>query len=168
MTSLAPGLSRRARETSSRFGRPAELATLHFNLPAMNTDLLITRRTRQSLEAVCARLPAVAQQHKFGVLGTHDLKEKMLSKGVPFERECRVFEVCNPHQAQAVLVQAMEISTALPCRISVYQEDGHTVLATIKPTLLLELFEAPEARAVAREVETALTRIMDDVAGAPA
>jgi uncharacterized protein (DUF302 family) len=133
----------------------------------MKTDLLIIRRTSQPLEAVCQRLPGIAQQHKFGVLGTHDLKEKMLSKGVPFERECRVFEVCNPQQAQAVLTRAMEISTALPCRISVYQANGDTILATIKPTALLAMFDAPEARAVAGEVEASLTRIMEDVAQAP-
>lgn len=133
----------------------------------MKTDLLIIRRTKQALEDVCQRLPGIAQQHKFGVLGTHDLKEKMLSKGVPFERECRVFEVCNPQQAQAVLNRAMEISTALPCRISVYQEGGDTVLATIKPTALLGMFDAPEARAVAEEVEASMSRIMEETAQAP-
>ena len=102
----------------------------------MKNEPLIIRRSDAALEEVCRRLPEVSQRHKFGVLGTHDLKEKMRSKGVAFDRECRVFEVCNPQQAQAVLVQAIEISTALPCRIAVYQENGQTVLATIKPTWL--------------------------------
>lgn len=133
----------------------------------MNNEILIIRTTGQSIDDVCRRLPEVAQQHKFGVLGTHDLKEKMLSKGVPFERECRVFEVCNPQQAQAVLSRAIEISTALPCRIAVYQKDGRTVLATIKPTALLNMFGAPEASAIASDVEATMTKIMDDVTRAP-
>jgi len=132
----------------------------------MKNESLITRATNEPLDAVCQRLPEVAQKHKFGVLGTHDLKEKMQSKGVPFDRECRVFEVCNPQQAQAVLTQSIEISTALPCRISVYQEGGKTVLATIKPTRLLDMFSAPEAAATAREVEETMIRIMDETAGA--
>ena len=130
----------------------------------MNTDMLIIRRTRAPLEQVCQRLPDIAQQHKFGVLGTHNLKEKMTSKGVPFERECRVFEVCNPQQAQIVLNHAIEISTALPCRIAVYEEQGQTILATIKPTMLLEMFRVPAAAATAQEVESAMTKIMDAVA----
>lgn len=128
----------------------------------MKNESVITRTTKSSLESVCQRLPEVAQRHKFGVLGMHDLKEKMASKGVEFGRECRVFEVCNPQQAKAVLTRSMEISTALPCRISVYQEGDHTVLATIKPTLLLGLFNTPDATAAALEVEAAMLRIMDE------
>ena len=131
----------------------------------MSNDLLITRSTPEPLESVCRRLPDVAQSHKFGVLGTHDLKQKMQSKGVPFDRECRVFEVCNPQQAQAVLTRSIEISTALPCRISVYEQDGRTVLATIKPTALLQMFRTPEAAATAREVEATMVQIMDEVTG---
>ncbi|EDY84128.1 conserved domain protein [Verrucomicrobiia bacterium DG1235] len=112
------------------------------------------------------RLPEISQNHKFGVLGTHDLKEKMVSKGVPFERECRVFEVCNPHQAQKVLSSAMEVSTALPCRISVYEEDGKTILATIKPTSLLTLFDIDNAEQTAKEVEDTLILIMKETAAA--
>jgi uncharacterized protein (DUF302 family) len=128
----------------------------------MNNDSLITRTTELPLDTVCRRLPEVSHQHKFGVLGVHDLKEKMTSKGVPFERECRVFEVCNPQQAQLVLNQAIEVSTALPCRIAVYQEDGRTALATIKPTALLNLFGAAGAADIARQVEDSLVRIMDE------
>ena len=128
----------------------------------MKTDLVLTRSTTLPLETVCARLPEVATSHKFGVLATHNLREKMESKGVPFKRECRVIEVCNPQQAQEVLNQAIEISTALPCRISVYEEGGRTLLATIKPTALLTLFGVPGAAAAAQEVEDTMVKIMDE------
>jgi uncharacterized protein (DUF302 family) len=127
---------------------------------------LIIRSTHQPLDAVCERLAEVAQAHKFGVLGTHDLRQKMESKGVPFGRECRVIEVCNPQQAQAVLSRSIEISTALPCRISVYEENGETILATIKPTALLGMFRAPEAAPIAQSVEESMTAIMDEVVAA--
>ena len=96
------------------------------------------------------------------MLAAHNLREKMESKGVPFPRECRVIEVCNPRQAQEVLTQAIEISTALPCRISVYEEGGRTILATIKPTVLLTLFGVPGASTAAQEVEDTMVRIMDE------
>jgi uncharacterized protein (DUF302 family) len=128
----------------------------------MPNEFLITTSTDQPIETVCQRLPEIAQRHKFGVLGVHDLKQKMESKGVPFDRECRVFEVCNPQQAQRVLTEAMEISTALPCRISVYSENDRTVLATLKPTRLLTLFGVPGAAAIAQEVEDTMLRIMEE------
>lgn len=128
----------------------------------MNNPLLILRSTVLPLEAACARLAEVAASHKFGVQAVHNLREKMESKGVPFGRECRVIEVCNPRHAQVVLNQQIEISTALPCRIAVYEEGGRTVLATMKPTLLLTMFNAPGAAATAQEVETVMVRIMDE------
>ncbi len=121
-------------------------------------------KSSKPLEQVTRDLEAAVTRHKFGVLGIHDLKAKMVEKGVPFARECRVFEVCNPHQASKVLQANMEISTALPCRIAVYEEEGRTVLATIKPTRMIDLYRNPELAGVAQEVEATLTRIMDDAA----
>jgi uncharacterized protein (DUF302 family) len=111
-----------------------------------------------------ADLEQAVARHKFGVMGVHDLKAKMAEKGVPFARECRIFEVCNPHQAKRVLEANLEISTALPCRISVYEEGGKTKLATIRPSALIELFRTPELKDVAAEVEDTLIRIMAEAA----
>lgn len=130
----------------------------------MANDLVLTRSSALPLETVCQRLPEISASHKFGVLGVHNLREKMEGKGVPFARECRVFEVCNPRHAQTVLSQEIEISTALPCRISVYEEGGRTILATIKPTMLLTMFHAPGAATTAQEVEDTMIRIMDETA----
>jgi uncharacterized protein (DUF302 family) len=116
------------------------------------------------LTQLAADLEQAVTRHKFGVLGVHDLKAKMAEKGVPFARECRIFEVCNPHQAKKVLEANLEISTALPCRISVYEEGGKTRLATIKPTALIGLYPNPELKGVAQEVETTLVLIMDEAA----
>lgn len=121
-------------------------------------------RTAKPLEQVAKDLEAATVRHKFGVLGMHDLRAKMAEKGVPFARDCRIFEVCNPHQAKKVLEANLEISTALPCRISVYEEGGRTVLATIKPTAMIDLYPNPELRGVAEEVERTLGQIMADAA----
>ena len=96
-------------------------------------------RAKKKISDVARDLEAAVQRHKFGVMGMHDLKAKMNEKGVEFDRDCLIFEVCNPHQAKKVLEKNAEISTALPCRISVYSEGDDVVLATIKPT-------APPAR----------------------
>jgi uncharacterized protein (DUF302 family) len=118
------------------------------------------------LAQVVKDLEAAVTRHRFGVLGVHDLRAKMAEKGVPFARECRIFEVCNPQQARTVLEANLEISTALPCRISVYEDAGRTVLATIRPTAMLDLFPNPELKAVAEQVEASITRIMAEAAAA--
>jgi uncharacterized protein (DUF302 family) len=55
----------------------------------------------------------------------------------------------------------MGISTALPCRISVYEEAGKVKVATIKPTAMLAMFDQPDLASVAREVEETVERIID-------
>ncbi|MFC1679503.1 DUF302 domain-containing protein [Elusimicrobiota bacterium] len=120
--------------------------------------------TEKSVREVERSFPEAAKKHGFGVLGTHDLKSKMNEKGVDFDRECLVFEVCNPNKAKKVLEGDMAISTALPCRVSVYDDGGKTKIATIKPTALLGMFPNPELKPVAEEVERILFDIMKDAA----
>lgn len=130
---------------------------------AMLSGALHILETRRSVAETARLLPEAAKRHQFGVLGEHDLKAKLNEKGLPFDNECLVFEVCSPKQAQAVLAEDMAISTALPCRISVYREDGMTKIATIKPTALLQLFQAPKLGEVAAQVERDLFAIMDEL-----
>ncbi|HLC42321.1 MAG TPA: DUF302 domain-containing protein [Methylomirabilota bacterium] len=120
--------------------------------------------SKKSLDRVMADLEQAVSRNKFGVLAVLDLKAKMAEKGVPFTRECRILEVCNPQQAKRVLEANLEISTALPCRISVYEESGKTKLATIKPTAMIDLFPNPELKGVAEEVERVLVQIMAEAA----
>ena len=116
------------------------------------------------MDRVAADLEKAAANHKFGILGVHDLRAKMAEKGVVFTRECRIYEVCNPQQAKKVLEANLEISTALPCRIALYEEGGMRRLATIKPTAMIALYPNPELRAVAEEVEATLVAIMAEAA----
>jgi uncharacterized protein (DUF302 family) len=120
--------------------------------------------SRKPLDRVAKDLEDAVARHQFGVLGVHDLKATMAKKGVDFGPECRIFEVCNPHQAKKVLEANLEISTALPCRISLYEEGGVRKLATIKPTTLIGLYSTPGLKAVAQEVEATLEAIMAEAA----
>ena len=126
-------------------------------------DSMIYRvKTKKKLSEVTHDLEAATQKHKFGIMGTYDLKARMKDKGVEFNRECLIFEVCNPHQAKRVLEKNADISTALPCRISVYQEGDEVVLATLKPTAMLALFESEGLEPVAMEVEDEIFAIMQE------
>jgi len=126
--------------------------------------MLHVTESRKPIDRVAADLEAAVVRHRFGVLGMHDLRAAMVQKGVAFARECRIFEVCNPHQAKRVLEANLEVSTALPCRISVYEEAGVTKLATIRPTAMIALYGTPGLKEVAEDVEQTLVQIMDEAA----
>jgi len=120
--------------------------------------------SRKSREQIDQGLRDAAARHKFGIITTHDLKETMKNKGVDFDGECLIYEVCNPHQAKKVLEANGSVSTALPCRISVYRSGDDYKLATILPTALMKMFEIPELEPVAREVEGVIKAMMDEAA----
>jgi len=130
----------------------------------------LTFTSAKSIDQVCDDLQNAVSNHKFGVLGVHNLKQTLANKGVEFDAECRVFEVCNPHKAKAVLESNLEISTALPCRISVYTTGDIVKISAIKPTLLLDMFASDDIQAAddlqsaANEVEEAMIAIMEEAA----
>lgn len=126
--------------------------------------MLIKLSTDKSVSNAAAALEAAVQANHFGVMQVHNLKETMVKKGIAFDRECLIFEVCQPQQAKKVLEQNMSVSTALPCRISIYEEGGKTLLAALKPTTLLAMFHTPQLEGVAQEVEDTIVKIMNEAA----
>ncbi len=126
--------------------------------------MLIKFPTDKTVSEAATALQAAVQNNRFGVMQVHNLKETMARKGVEFDRECMIVEVCQPQQAKKVLEENMSVSTALPCRISIYDEGGKTILATLKPTALLAMFNAPHLAGVAREVEDTIVKIMKEAA----
>jgi len=119
-----------------------------------------------SVADAVGRLTDALKQRKFGVLHIHNLKETLNRKGVPFETECQVLEVCNPHQAAKVLAEDIDLNMALPCRVSVYECDGKTRIGMLSPQAMLnELSDAPALRQVAAEVEAVLKEAIEEAAG---
>lgn len=119
--------------------------------------------TKKSFEQASADLDAAVKRHQFGVLHVHDLGATLRSKGIAFDEQCRVFEVCNPAQAAKVLAADMRLNMALPCRISVFTEKGKTKLGLITPVKMLSsLSEDPALLEVAKEVEEKTIQMVDE------
>lgn len=128
---------------------------------------MYVKPSTRSVDEVFNAIEAAAKAEGFGVLHTYDFRQVLAGKGFPIDRECRVLEVCNPRQASEVLAADMALNMALPCRLSVYQgDDGGTLVGMIPPTGMLALVSSdPRIAGAAREVEQAMQRIIDTVAG---
>jgi uncharacterized protein (DUF302 family) len=60
----------------------------------------------------------------------------------------------------------MALNMVLPCRVSIYEANGRTMIGMVPPTDMLQLVSADPAIATsAGEVEATLKRIIDDAAG---
>ena len=119
--------------------------------------------THKSFDQAAVDLDAAVKRLGFGVLHVHDLGNTLRGKGIEFEEQCRVFEVCNPVQAAKVLSTDMYLNMALPCRISVFTDKGKTKIGLIKPGEMLEALSQDAALVqVAQEVEEKTIAMVDE------
>lgn len=119
--------------------------------------------TAKTFEQAAADLDTAVKNHGFGVLHVHDLGGTLRSKGIQFDEQCKVFEVCNPVQAAKVLSADMRLNMALPCRISVFTDQGKTKIGLIKPAQMLSsLSQDPALVEVSEEVEAKTIQMVDD------
>ena len=117
----------------------------------------------ESFDKATADLDAAVKRNGFGVLHVHDLGATLRSKGIAFEEQCKVFEVCNPVQAAKVLSADMRLNMALPCRISVFTDKGKTMIGLIKPAQMLTLLSQDAALAqVSEDVENKTIQMVDE------
>lgn len=118
--------------------------------------------SNKPVEKLLEDLQESVKANNFGVLNIHNLQETLKKKGFELANACYILDVCNPKQAVNVLNEDMGMNIALPCRISVYEEDGKTKLGMIKPkAMLASLSDSPTLVKIADEVEQTLVRILD-------
>ncbi len=127
--------------------------------------MLINLETKKSVEEVRQKLEEAAKSRGFGVMSTHEVTKILESKGHPIDYPCVIVEICQPKAASQVLSQNPYISTAMPCRVAVFSREGKTVLSTISPLQMLEMFNEPQLKEVAQEIEDLIKEILKEAAG---
>jgi uncharacterized protein (DUF302 family) len=111
--------------------------------------------TDKSFSQACIDLESSVMRNDFSVLHVHDLGKTLRAKGITFVQQCKIFEVCNPRHAANVLSNDMRLNMLLPCRISVYTDQGKTKIGLIKPAqMLAALSDNPALVQIAEEVES--------------
>lgn len=112
--------------------------------------------TDKNIEEAIQRLENSLKEEKFGVLWKFDIKEKLQEKGLDFNKEFKVLEVCNPHEAQRVLNENQMAGYFLPCKIVVYEDDGKTKIGMPKPSVLISLLNDDKLQGFAKDIEVRL------------
>lgn len=123
-----------------------------------------SKHSARPASEVEARLRDAAARHKFGVLNVLDIEQTLSLKGFELGRGCTVFDVCNPQAAAKALTVEMKISTVLPCRISIFDEDGGCTIATVNPTDLLQATGLRGVKDLAEEIEREIVAIIEEAA----
>ncbi|GAA0330356.1 DUF302 domain-containing protein [Bacillus carboniphilus] len=120
-----------------------------------------TVQTDKSVDEAIQSIEASLKEEKFGVLWNFDLKGKLQEKGLDFQKEFRVLEVCNPQEAYRVINENELAGYFLPCKIVVYNSNGQTKIGMPRPTSLVSMVENEPIQAMAKDIEDRLIKCID-------
>jgi len=117
--------------------------------------------SQKSVEEVVETIQKIVSNYSFGVLHIHNVKNTLNSKGIDFENECQILDVCNPNVAKEILSSDMSLSIIMPCKISVYKDDGITKIGMNSLTQLIDDIN-PDFIELAQKTQEALLQIIDE------
>ena len=120
-----------------------------------------TVTTTKNVKEAVSSLELKLKEEKFGVLWKFDIKEKLQEKGLEFESDYLVLEVCNPHEAERVLKENLLVGYFLPCKIVVYSDNGKTKIGMPRPTALINLINNEEIKRLAKDIEERLIQCIN-------
>jgi len=100
--------------------------------------------TDKPLQMVKNELAEHAKECGFGVLGSYEFQKILHSKGLQLDKDITVYELCNPKAAKEALEIMPEISVYLPCRLSLYEDNGKTVISTIDIRDIMDSMDVDE------------------------
>jgi uncharacterized protein (DUF302 family) len=120
-----------------------------------------TKTIDESYENVVQKATDELKKEGFGVLTSIDIKEKFKEKlGIEFKKYI-ILGACNPPSAHRALQSEEDIGLLLPCNVAVYEKDGKTAVAIIKPTIAMEMIQNTDLKEIAVEIEKKLERVFN-------
>jgi uncharacterized protein (DUF302 family) len=117
--------------------------------------------TNKSFNEAIDSLKESLNKINFGVLWELNFKDKLKEKGLDFDQNFKIFEVCNPKQAKKVLDKHLEVGYFLPCKVVVYEKDNSVFVGMLKPTMLIDMVGKKDLQDIAEEVEEELKKAID-------
>jgi uncharacterized protein (DUF302 family) len=116
-----------------------------------------------SFEETLERVTAELKKKGFGVLTEIDVQEKFRQKLNKEFKRYRILGACNPANAYRAIEAEEDIGLLLPCNVIVYEKKHQTVVAIIRPTRAMVMVDNTELMKVAREVESDLKKVFDNL-----
>lgn len=116
--------------------------------------------SKKSVDELFIALEESITKNGFGLQHVHNIKEKLNAKGVEFDKQCMVLDICNPHIAKEVLDIDMNASAFLPCAISIFNNKGVTTISILNPTAIFPELNS-QLSDVALRVEESLVKIIN-------
>jgi len=119
--------------------------------------------SERSFDDVVANIEKLTAEKSFRVLHIHDVQATLKEKG--FEREpLKIIEICNAKFASEALKKDIMVANFMPCKISVYTENGRTNIMAMRPGAIAEFMPQAGLDELAGNVDKIVTEIVDGAA----
>lgn len=120
------------------------------------------RRLTRPMADVVQRVREALAAEGFGVLTEIDVQATLKKKLDVDRNPYLILGACNPALAHRALTAEPSIGVFLPCNVDVYvDDDGATVVETVRPQVVFQHVQNPAVGPVAEEVNTRLLRVLD-------
>lgn len=128
-------------------------------------EMIYAVPTGKSVDQAARDVESALAQRKFSVLWSLDVNDKLREKGLDLQRRFRILEVCSAPRAKEALETNPLVTFFLPCKVVVYERDGHTEIGLPRPTGLIGLVGDERLQPLAHEVERTLVEAVEQAAG---
>ena len=125
-------------------------------------DFIYELKTSKTFSVAVEDLKKSLNENKFGLLWELNFKEKLDEKGLDFQQNFQVLEVCNPKQAKEVLDRHIEVGYFLPCKMVVYEKENSVIMGMMLPTSMIGMSGKEELLSIAQQVETVLKKALNE------
>lgn len=118
--------------------------------------------TKKSFDEAVLSIVKSLEEQKFGVLWKLNFKEKLNEKGIDFDSNFMILEVCNPHKAKEVLYKHLDVGYFLPCKVVVYENKDSIKIGMAHPEILINMLGYKDLQDTAKEVEDILVKAINN------
>ncbi|MDX8362444.1 DUF302 domain-containing protein [Cytobacillus sp. Hm23] len=120
-----------------------------------------TVNTEKPVSQILKDLEENLSKEQFSILWSFNIKDKLNAKGLEYNQDFYVLEVCNPFDAKEVLSITNQVGYFLPCKIVVYGEQETNKIGMVKPTTLMSILDDANLDSKANEIEQRLVKCID-------
>jgi|SRR3989344_4501678 len=123
----------------------------------------IKKEVKISYDGAVLKVREALKNEGFGILTEIDVKATLKKKlNADFDNYL-ILGACNPPLAHKALQAEPDLGLMLPCNVIVYEKEGKTFVAAIRPTIQMQKIGNPQLALIAAQVEEKLKNVIANV-----
>lgn len=125
-------------------------------------DFVLLKESPKGFDETVTLLEQATKDQGFRVLHIHDVQATLAEKGFHIE-PLKILEICNAKHAYSAVTENVLISLFMPCKINVYQQQGKTFVAALRPQVMSNFFPESNIDQLAADVNDAVKTIVEQI-----